>query len=648
MMIGTILGDRYELIEKIGEGGMAEVYKAKCHKLNRFDAVKILKKEFASDSDLVEKFKKEATAVANLSDNNIVNIFDVGTQEDIHYIVMEYVKGKTLKQVIRENGRLSYTKAIDIAIQISKALDCAHRSNIIHRDVKPQNILVTEEGVVKVTDFGIAKSPDSATITNSNRILGSAHYFSPEQAKGTYIDCRTDLYSLGIVLYEMITGRVPFDAESPVSVALKHIQEPVVPPKQLNEEIPESLNKLILKAIEKEPIKRYQSARELLNDLIKIQQNPNSEIVYNNIDEDYTRIMKPVNIPSENYNKPSKKEYDEEEYEEDYEDKKEGIGGKKKKYIILSLIGVLVIALGVLTAAVISKGMIPKKDKAIEVPKIVGLSKEEAEKLLSEKGLKMEVGGTEKSDKPEGTVLKSSPEEGKLAKSDMPVTVVLSGGKTYVKVPELKEIDLKSAKEMLTNRELVVGNISQEFSDTIPTDAVISQDPAADTQVDKGAKVNLVVSKGPEVKLMKVPQLINSNISDAENALKNSKLNINKQSEETTDKNKDQKVFSQSIEANVEVKQGTTVTVKYYIYKEPQEVQINIPDFNGKTLEEAKNIAAQNNINLGIPNGAKDNDVVAAQDPAAGSIKVKPGTKVTVNLTLKPAPPKPAPPQNQP
>ncbi|EET86940.1 serine/threonine protein kinase [Clostridium carboxidivorans P7] len=268
-MIGTMLGNRYELLEKIGEGGMALVYKAKCHLLNRYVAVKILKEQYSDDKEFVEKFKREATAVASLSDNNIVNIYDVGTQGDINYIVMEYVNGKTLKQIIREQGKIPTAKTANLAIQIARALDCAHRNNIIHRDIKPQNILVTNEGVVKVTDFGIAKASNSVTITNSSKVMGSAHYFSPEQARGSFVDCRTDIYSLGIVIYEMCTGRVPYDADSPVSVALKHIQEPVIPPKQLNENIPDNLNKLILKAVEKEPIKRYQTIKDMLTDLRK-------------------------------------------------------------------------------------------------------------------------------------------------------------------------------------------------------------------------------------------------------------------------------------------------------------------------------------------------------------------------------------------
>lgn len=627
MMIGTMLGDRYELIEKIGEGGMAEVYKAKCHKLNRFDAVKILKKEYSADSELVDKFKKEATAIANLSDNNIVNIFDVGTQDEINYIVMEYVKGKTLKQIIKENGNIPYKVAIDIAIQIAKALDCAHRNNIIHRDVKPQNILVTEEGVVKVTDFGIAKSPDSATIANSKRILGSAHYFSPEQAKGTYIDCRTDLYSLGIVIYEMVTGRVPFDADSPVSVALKHIQEPAVPPKQINSDIPESLNRLILKCIEKEPIKRYQSAKELLNDLLRIQRDENCEIVYNSFDEDHTRIMQPVSIDEDDMD---------EDDTEDAGGKKPKISSKKKKGIILSLIAVLVIALGVITAAAISKTMNPeiKQKNKVNVPKIVGLLQEDAAKLLEQNGLKLEVAGTDKSDKAEGTVLKCFPEEGTPADPEKPVRVILSGGTPKIKVPDLKDVDIKSAKDMLANYGLELGNIEQKFSDTIAKDSVISQDPAADTEVSKGDKVNIVVSKGKEVVNTKVPNVVGLNIDDAEALLKSRKLNINKVSEQTSNKDLDKKVKSQSIEAEVDIREGQTITVTYYVYKEPEDIDVNIPNFEGMTIKVAQEIASKRkDINLVIPKDAQKDDIIKAQDPKEGIRKVKPGTKLTVTIT---------------
>ncbi|MEG1870655.1 MAG: protein kinase, partial [Peptostreptococcaceae bacterium] len=279
-MIGMTLGDRYELLEIIGEGGMAIVYRARDKKLNRMVAVKILKKEFADNKDISEKFKKEATAIANLSDMNIVNVLDVGHEEEDNtdYFVMELVEGKTLKEIIISNGKIGWSTASTIAIQVAKALDCAHRNGIIHRDVKPQNILITEHGDVKVTDFGIAKSATSSTITNTTTIMGSAHYLSPEQAKGTFIDCRTDLYSLGIVLYEMVTARLPFDGESPVTIALKHIQEEPTEPKKINELIPESLNNFILKAISKDPILRYQTAKEMIADLQRIKENPMSVI----------------------------------------------------------------------------------------------------------------------------------------------------------------------------------------------------------------------------------------------------------------------------------------------------------------------------------------------------------------------------------
>ncbi|NLP28685.1 MAG: Stk1 family PASTA domain-containing Ser/Thr kinase, partial [Clostridia bacterium] len=338
-MIGTILNNRYEILEKIGEGGMAEVYKARCHKLNRYDAVKILKRDSANDPIVVEKFKREATAVANLSDSNIVNIFDVGTQDGVNYIVMEYVKGKTLKELITENVRLSYERAIDIAIQITKALDCAHRNNIIHRDIKPQNILLTEEGIVKVTDFGIAKASSNVTITNSNKVIGSAHYFSPEQARGNYVDTRTDIYSLGIVIYEMVTGRLPFDAESPVTIALKHLQDTAIPPIELNSSIPSGLNTLILKCMEKDPNNRYQSAREVLMDLINIQRNLDYEVVTAPVENDHTRVMEPVNAP--------RYSDDDDDYDYDYDSR---VSNKTKRYLIYFLIGIIVLVIGGITA----------------------------------------------------------------------------------------------------------------------------------------------------------------------------------------------------------------------------------------------------------------------------------------------------------
>ena len=386
-MIGTMLGNRYEPLEKIGEGGMAVVYKAKDHLLNRNVAVKVLKEQFSSDTEFVEKFKREATAAASLSDNNIVNIYDVGSQNDINYIVMEYVSGKTLKQIIKEEVRIPPEKTVEIAIQIAKALRCAHRNNIIHRDIKPHNILVTEDGIVKVTDFGIAKASNSVTITNSNKIMGSAHYFSPEQARGSFVDFRTDIYSLGIVMYEMVTGKVPYDAESPVSIALKHIQEPVVPPIKLNENVPEGLNKLILKAVEKEPIKRYQTMDDMLVDLKKIENNQKLNLAEDDLNDDMTRIMDPVDV-NNNY-KNEDEDYDEDEVEpEKKKNKSPALDPKKKKTILIIALIVLITVIG----AVSGYFAFSRNSSEVSVPNIVGMKRDQAKKLVESKKLNFVVG----------------------------------------------------------------------------------------------------------------------------------------------------------------------------------------------------------------------------------------------------------------
>ena len=463
-MIGEILGNRYEIEEKIGEGGMSIVYKARCNKLNRYVAVKVLKKEMSDNEDIVNKFKREATAIAALSDNNIVNILDVGSQDDINYIVMEYVKGKTLKELIKQFGKLNYETAITIAIQIAKALECAHKNNIIHRDVKPQNILVTEEGLIKVTDFGIAKSTSSATLTNTTTIMGSAHYFSPEQAKGTLVDNRTDLYSLGVVLYEMVTGKVPFEADSPVTIALKHIQEEVVPPKQINSKIPESLNKLIIKAMEKDPGMRYQNARDIINDLQKIKEDPNAVIdnVVENEENEHTIIMGSVNAPdnTKSVNKALEDEYyeddeDDEYYDDDYydedDDDEEYDGKKKKKKSYKNLIIGVAVVVGLLLLGVgafaISGGF--SAAKTVKVPDLKGMTLEEAKKAIEDAGLEYVDAGTEKSDEEEGTVIKFDPEAGKEVKKGSEVRVITSAGVTKIKMPNLVEETETDAKATL-------------------------------------------------------------------------------------------------------------------------------------------------------------------------------------------------------
>ncbi|HEY5575264.1 MAG TPA: Stk1 family PASTA domain-containing Ser/Thr kinase, partial [Clostridiaceae bacterium] len=401
-MIGRVLGNRYELIEKLGEGGMATVYKARCQILNRFVSVKILKKEYSSDAEFLKKFRREATAVASLSDNNIVNVYDVGADGDINYIVMEYVQGKSLKEILNERGKLSTDQALAVGIQIGKALEHAHKNNIVHRDIKPHNVLVTNDGVVKVTDFGIAKSSDSVTITNSSKVLGSAHYFSPEQAKGNVVDNRTDIYSLGIVLYELVTGRVPFDAESPVSVALKHIQEPVVPPIQLNENIPDAMNKLILKAIEKEPFRRYQNVSDMVADMKAIQQNKDLRIVANDFEQDSTRVLDVNEVNSKLSQKASETPIA--TVDKRVSKPNKNMDKNRKKIIVVAILVLLAVVGAVSGYFAFNKFV--ANNAEVAVPSIIGLQQDEAKKLVENSKLKFVVVSTDKSTEAEGTVIK--------------------------------------------------------------------------------------------------------------------------------------------------------------------------------------------------------------------------------------------------
>ncbi|WMJ82094.1 Stk1 family PASTA domain-containing Ser/Thr kinase [Clostridium sp. MB40-C1] len=645
-MIGARLGNRYELIEKIGEGGMAEVYKAKCHLLNRFVAVKILKNQYSDNAEFVNKFKYEASAAASLSHNNIVGIYDIGSENGINYIVMEYVDGKTLKQIINEKKVLKTDEAIVIAMQIAKALECAHNNNIIHRDVKPHNILVTKDGIIKVTDFGIAKATSSVTITNSDRVIGSAHYFSPEQAKGSFVDCKTDIYSLGIVMYEMVTGKVPYDAESPVSVALKHIQEPVVPPKEINSDIPDSLNNIILKSIEKEPYKRYHTSNELFIDLEKIKNNPDSKITLENKENEYTRVMKPITEATTIINKGSytknvndeDEEYDEDEDEEEdnYKHKllkkRPKISGKTKKIIISSLAIFSILIIGITAYFVSQNKLRSQKGKNVTVPKIIGIAEEEAKKKVEELGLKF-APSTESSDKPKGVVIKCFPEEGKEINTGEvdEIRVIVSSGPRVAAIPNLIDVEIEAAKEYLRTYNLKLGKTTFKYSN-IEKNRVCGQSPEPGTEIGENTTVDLVVSRGLEVKTVKVPNVVNKIFDEAMEILESSKLKLGTITKiPTSDESLDGKVSVQSIEPNSEVKEGTVINLSYYAYGNKD--LVDVPNFVDKTISEAKSIAAQNNLNIQV--SGKGDFIIVAQSVSPGK-KVPQGT--TIRLRSEPNP----------
>ncbi|EKN41589.1 protein kinase [Clostridium botulinum CFSAN001627] len=630
-MIGTKLGNRYELLEKVGEGGMATVYKAKCHYLNRFVAIKILKEQFCSDKEFVEKFKREATSVASLSDNNIVNIYDVGSENNIHYIVMEYVDGKTLKELIVEKGKIDPKETVRISKQIASALVCAHRNNIIHRDIKPHNILVTKEGIVKVTDFGIAKASNSATITNSSKVMGSAHYFSPEQAKGSFVDSRTDIYSLGIVMYEMLVGKVPFDGESPVSVAVKHIQNEVVAPKEIDDKIPESLNSLVLKCLEKNPVKRYQTIKNLEEDLARIENNENILNGSSNISEnDVTRVMDTAVINDKIKEMAQNDEYedDDEEYEDDdeeYEDEEDEIEDKKKrsnkgktnKKLILGIaMAVLFLVVGSVSAYLAFNKSGGKK---VEVPNVVGLTKEEAEKVLSEKKLKLVVAQKVKNEKKEGTIIESYPKSGEKVAENSEVRVSISSGNVVV-VPNLKGMELEAAKKAIQDLKLKVGNVKYEFNDNVAAGKVISQTPDIDAELKEGEEISLVISNGPEIKYSTVPNLIGKSIDGAQNALANAGLSMGgSKAIITEDQSLDGQVASQSIGAGQSIKQGSSVSISYYKYKKPEPKPDPKPD-----TDTGKDPGTDTGKNPGTDTG-KDPGTDTGKDPGTDTGK-DPGT----------------------
>jgi serine/threonine-protein kinase len=438
----TVLSDRYELLEKVGEGGMSYVYKARCRILDRIVAVKILKEEFSGDLAFVGKFRTEAMAAASLSHPNIVNIYDVGQHDDIYYIVMEYVEGKTLKEIIAEQAPLAVERAIDIAVMICDGIGHAHEKGIIHRDIKPHNILVTKSGMVKVADFGIAQAISKKTITFGGNIVGSVHYISPEQAKGEPISPATDIYSLGCVLYEMLTGKIPFDAESPVTVALKHIHDEAVPPRQINDKIPVGLEAIICQAMEKLPARRFQSAEQLRNSLLNMGTGYSAYKTGSSRKND-TIVMPPISG--------------------------EGTDGKMKKRKIRKT-GIVIIAIALLG---LFSGMVFMLGgnlfgKEVVVPELVGKNINEANAEALKLKLSLSVEKKQFSDTYEkDEIIHQDPGKGEKVKEGRKIYIILSKGSENIEVPNVVNRELSDAEIILRNEGLATGSIDRIFDDKL-------------------------------------------------------------------------------------------------------------------------------------------------------------------------------------
>ena len=543
-LVGKIIGNRYEILKEIGNGGMAIVYKAKDHVLNRDVAVKVLRDEYTTDSDFIKRFNTEAQSAANLQHPNIVAIYDVGHEEenDLYYIVMELIKGKTLKQIINKDGVISWKWAVNIAIQIASALEVAHKNGIVHRDIKPHNIMITEDGVAKVTDFGIAKAVSNSTITSFGTTIGSVHYFSPEQAKGSITDAKSDLYSLGVVMYEMVTGTVPFDADTPVSVALMHIQEEPIPPIEKNPEIPSAVNDIIMKAMRKDPLERYQSATEMLADLSKALKDPEGDfVIVENKDGAYTRIMNSV---SDKDVKKSKKQSFFKEHPR-----------TKVLVTILSLILIFVIVF-LITKVTLDGGFKTK----VKIPDLVNKTEQEAGNITNSLGLELQVGEPQASATvDEGKIISQDPkyaENEKILKGSA-IKIVVSKGPETTAMPSFVGKKIADVKVQADEIGLVL-NITEENSDSVDEGTVISQDVKEGKKVKSGDTVNVVVSKGPEKTT--VPTVIDMDEGTAKATLSNAGLKANVTY--TNDSTKtDKKVISQNIEQGKEVNKNTTIDI---------------------------------------------------------------------------------------
>lgn len=585
--IGMMLGDRYEILEKIGTGGMSDVYKAKDHKLNRYVAVKVLKQEFSENSNFVSKFRVEAQAAASLMHPNIVNVYDVGEDAGIHYIVMELVEGITLKRYIEKKARLSVKEAVSIAIQACMGIEAAHNNHIIHRDIKPQNIIISKEGKVKVTDFGIAKAATSDTITSN--VMGSVHYTSPEQARGGYSDEKSDIYSMGITLFEMLTGRVPFNGDTTVAVAIKHIQEPMPSPRDYVPEIPVSVEQIVLKCTQKSPDRRYQTVGKLIEDLKKSLVSP---------DEDFVKVMDmdtggaTRKISRDELNEIKKQSGRKTSHTEEIRLKKNdrrtaappSRGGKKKQgsyeanyreeeeeeeesrmerfTTVAAVIGAVLI--GCIVIVLVGRGIgvfnfAPgRQEDSVKMIAVAGMSEAQARQELVGLGLEVSVVYEENADVAEGQVIGASVMEGTQLSAGDKVELTVSGT-SGVKIPDVKNKSLAEAVSEL-EAEGFVPEKNEGFSDTVAKGNVMAQNPEAGTGAERGSTVTITVSQGAQESRVPMPDVMGMLPEDAKTTLEASGLNVGNVEEVNNDNETTVgKVCYQSYSVGTEVEPGTTV-----------------------------------------------------------------------------------------
>lgn len=677
---GVILGERYEVRERIGTGGMAEVYRGKDQKLNRFVAIKVLKKEYREDEVFVRKFRAEAQSAAGLMNPNIVNVYDVGEDRGLYYIIMELVEGITLKDYIEKKDGLSAKETISISIQICNGVEAAHSHHIIHRDIKPQNIMISKEGKVKVMDFGIARVASSTTV--SSNAMGSVHYTSPEQARGGFSDEKSDIYSVGITMYEMVTGRVPFDGESTVSIAIKHLQEEITPPSVYAPDIPYSLEQIILKCTQKNADKRYPNATLLIMDLKRALVDPQGHFVsmlpYEQgtdtvmiTDEDMSRIQSLADeydededddyddYDDDDYDYDDEDEYgeyddDDDGYDDDdtgYEDAGKGqdVNPKMAKImkILAVVVGVIIIFVMIYmigqAAGLFKQGLgnNTKKEETnqVEVPNVVGKTEDEAALALNKKELGFKVITREASTEYDaGIVTEQKTKAGTKVDKNTEIQVIVSLGKEAetVNVPDVTGMSESQAQSSLTSKGFTIGNTTYDYSDKVNPSDVISTSPAANTSVEKGSSIDLVVSKGSKpVEKSTVPNLVGKSRENAEAALNERGLVLGDVSE-IYDSNEAGTVINQSPSSGGSVDAGSTVSITVSKGEKPEE-KSTVPNVVGVMESEARSMISGAGL---IVSAERQEDEAPAGTVIYQSIdpdeQVSPGQTISITISTGP------------
>ena len=665
---GIVLGKRYEVLSKVGAGGMADVYKGRDQMLNRYVAIKVLKKEFREDENFVRKFRSEAQASAGLLHPNVVNVYDVGEDRGLYYMVMELVEGITLKEYIEKKGRLSHKEVISIAIQMCSGIGAAHAAGIIHRDIKPQNIIISKDGKVKVTDFGIAKAVTSNTI--STNAMGSVHYTSPEQARGGFSDQKSDIYSIGITLYEMVTGQVPFDGDSTVSVAIKHLQEEITAPSELVSDIPYSLEQIILKCTQKNAERRYPNTDELIQDLKRSLVDPDGDFVVipplGNADtliitdEELDEIQNSYDEDEYDEDEYDEDEYDEDEYDEDEYDEDEydvddGKRGKgsdevnpkmKKLTRILTVVVAIIIAFIVIFAIGRAAGIFRigpespnETEDMVEVPNVVGMTEDDAKETLNDEGLGFKVVSREESKEYEkGRVSEQKTEAGEEVAKNTTIEVVVSSGLVgdSITVPDVSGMTEDEAQSALENAGF--RNISSEFTyhDSVPSGQVIGTTPEANAEATEDTEIVMQVSKGAERKT--VPNVVGQKDADAQNAIKSAGLSVGTVTYEYSDSVAQGIVISQSVDGGKKVSAGTTVDLVISNGPEPA-AKVNVPPVTGTSESNARQLIQNAGLSVGTVTYQHSSSVAAGYviscSPSVGS-SVDEGTSVSLVVSTGP------------